>query len=117
TLLYGANAALIETLGDAAAAAEHLGENLAVRDDLDRNDAEVRIYGAVRATVHLIAAWTDPASEGQIINPRLVEGGALTWATLLPHAAWAAYHRAASDPKRLAAFKAIDAKFQKKQRT
>jgi hypothetical protein len=112
---HGANGPLLTIIANAADAARRLGESLAAGEGSDLDD--IRIYSAILNTMRTTIAWTDPASGEKVINPQHVNGGALTWATVHLHASWIAYNYASADPKWLAAFKAIDAKFQKHKRT
>ena len=112
---HGANAPLLETIADAADTASRLGESLAAGEGSDQDDT--RIYSGVLEAIRLTITWNDPGIDVKIVNPQHINGGVLTWETLPIHAAWIAYTRAASDHKRLAAFKAIDAKFDRKKRS
>ncbi len=113
--LHGANAPLLTIIADAADTARLLGESLAAGEGCNQDDP--RIYSAVLEAMRITIAWHDPGNDVKIVNPQHVNGGALTWETVPLHASWIAYNHASADPKRLAALKAIDAKFQRKKRT
>ena len=110
---YGRDALMMSVIADGAETARHLAESLAASEGSDHDDP--RIERAVMEAMRTAIAWHDPFSEQKITNPQHIDGGVLSWATVALHAVWAVGLRVTSDPRRLAAFKARDAKFRKKR--